>query len=467
VLLAAAVRLPTLGQQSFWLDEGYTEHLVRMSLGGMLSTIPNTESTPPLYYVLAWGWTRVFGYSEAGLRSLSALAGILTVPVVYAAATRLASRRAGAIAGFLVALAPVLVWFSQEARAYALATLLSSITLLCLIRFLGDRDPRWLAGWAVSAGLGLATHYFVAFVVAPELGWLLWHHRRDRRVLLAVAFVAVVAGALVPLALAQRGTGHVDYISQGSLGRRLLQVPKQFLIGYASPGQVITGVAAALLVLAACAGALVSQRVERSSVLLPLTVGLTAVLLPVVLALVSVDFLNTRNLLPALPPLLIVVAIGVAALERWPLAFALGAVFLVVVVLVDTHARFQRDNWDAASRAIGPASTQPRALVVSPGSGLIPLDAYQARLRRLTGDAAVSELDVIGLASHATGTGIGAPPRPRGPLPVPAGFRLIRATYGDTYTVLHYRAPSPITVTAAGLAASRLEPGSPAVLVQP
>jgi mannosyltransferase len=435
-----------------------------MSLGGMLSTIPKTESTPPLYYVLAWGWARVFGASEFGLRSLSALAGILTVPVVYATAIRLAGRKAGVIAGFLVALSPVLVWFSQEARAYALATLLSSITLLCVIGFLDDRDPRWLAGWAFSAGAGLATHYFVAFVVAPELGWLLWSSRRDRGVIAASAVVAIVAAALVPLALAQRGTGHVDYISHGSLGTRLVQVPKQFLIGYASPGQAVTGTIAALLVVAACAGAVVAR---RANVLLPLTVGLAGVLVPVALALLGVDFVNTRNLLPALPPLLIVVAIGFAELEPWPLAFALGLVFLAVVVLVDADARYQRDNWRAVSRALRPAAAVPRALVVSPGSGLIPLEAYQRRLRRLAGSAGVSELDVIGIAPHATGAGVGAPPRPRGPLPVPPGFRLVRSTYGDTYSVLRFRAPTPVTVSATSLGPSRLEPGPYVALVQP
>ncbi|HYZ82061.1 MAG TPA: glycosyltransferase family 39 protein, partial [Solirubrobacteraceae bacterium] len=111
-LLAALARLPTLGQQSYWLDEGYTVRLLRMSFSGMLHAIPRTESTPPLYYALAWGWTRIFGDAESGLRSLSALAGIATAPVAWAIARRLAGPRAAAIAGLLVAVSPLLVWFS-------------------------------------------------------------------------------------------------------------------------------------------------------------------------------------------------------------------------------------------------------------------------------------------------------------------------------------------------------------------
>src|ERR671917_1982807 len=86
VVAGALLRFVTLGDQSYWGDEGVTVALVRMSFGDMLDTIPRSESTPPLYYVLAWVWTRALGSSEEwGLRSLSALAGTATIPVLYVA----------------------------------------------------------------------------------------------------------------------------------------------------------------------------------------------------------------------------------------------------------------------------------------------------------------------------------------------------------------------------------------------
>jgi len=102
-VVAAVLRFTRLGYQGFWFDEGNTALLVHFSPGKMLGLIPQTESTPPLYYCLAWVWARIFGYGEAGLRSLSALAGVLTVPVMYAAAAKLISRRAGLIAAALAA----------------------------------------------------------------------------------------------------------------------------------------------------------------------------------------------------------------------------------------------------------------------------------------------------------------------------------------------------------------------------
>ena len=82
VSAGAAVRFATLDLQSFWLDEGVTVgRLLRNDFGGMLGQVPASEQTPPLYYVLAWLWTRPFGTGEGGVRSLSALLGTATIPL--------------------------------------------------------------------------------------------------------------------------------------------------------------------------------------------------------------------------------------------------------------------------------------------------------------------------------------------------------------------------------------------------
>jgi 4-amino-4-deoxy-L-arabinose transferase-like glycosyltransferase len=459
-LLAAVARLPTLGQQSYWLDEGYTVRLLRMSFSGMLHAIPKTESTPPLYYAAAWVWTRIFGDMEFGLRSLSALAGIATVPVAWAIARRVGGSRAAAIAGLLVAVSPLLVWFSQEARSYALATLLATVSVLCVAEWIQDRRGAWLAGWALSAALGLATHYFMAFIVAGEVV-LLWRAgpRPDRRLAGAVALVAVVALALVPLALAQRGTGHADYIAQGPLGTRLLQVPKQLLLGYASPGQVITASLAAAAVLVGAVWPLAVDAGVRARARIPLLVGGAGVVVPVALAVVGIDFLDTRNLLPTLPALYVAAAVGFAAPRGWPrggvLALALATISVVVLVLVDVTPRFQRDNWRGAESALGVARG-PRVIVVTPASGVIPLQAYLPRAGALGAPTAVRELDVIAIPPQTTGNGMAVPPRLAAPLPVPAGFRLQRAVYTRTYSALRYVAAEPVAVTPASVAPDHL-----------
>src|SRR6266540_7196885 len=119
VLAAALLRFSDLGARSFWRDEGATVELVRRSFVSMLRALPGSEGTPPLYYVLIWPWSRVFGSDEVGLRSFSALVGTATVLVVYAIAAELVSNRAALVVAGLSAVSPLLVWHSQDARSYA------------------------------------------------------------------------------------------------------------------------------------------------------------------------------------------------------------------------------------------------------------------------------------------------------------------------------------------------------------
>src|SRR4051812_46831077 len=197
VALGAALRFSTLGLQSYWYDEAVTVGIVRMDFGGMVSAVYHHESTPPLYYVLAWMWCKAFGTGEVGLRSLSAVFGTASIPVFYAAARELVSREVGLAVAVLAAFNPLLVWYSQEGRAYALLALLGGLSLLFFARALQKGKGRALAWWALFSGLALLTHYFAVFLVAPEAAWLVWR-RRDRAVAAGVAAVVAVAGGPPP-----------------------------------------------------------------------------------------------------------------------------------------------------------------------------------------------------------------------------------------------------------------------------
>src|SRR3954470_22366343 len=89
----ALLRFLTLDVQSYWLDEVATVNILHKGFGDMFSAVASGESTPPLYYVLAWVWAKLFGTGEVGLRSLSALFGTAAVPVAYLAGARLVTRR--------------------------------------------------------------------------------------------------------------------------------------------------------------------------------------------------------------------------------------------------------------------------------------------------------------------------------------------------------------------------------------
>jgi uncharacterized membrane protein len=367
---AAALRFATLGVQSYHHDEIVTAgRVLRSSFWHAMDAVGFSESAPPLYYVLAWLWAQVAGTDEVGLRSFSALAGVATVPVVFLIGAELRGRATGIVAAALVAVNPMLVWYSQEARAYALLALLSSLSLLYFVRGLEHGRRRDLTAWGLLSGLALATHYFAAFPIAIEAAWLLYRRRREAA--RGAAVLAAFVLALVPLAVHQMSYGHTEWIANFTLGHRLWEMGVTFTVG--EIGDIIARPERPLLALVPVIAIAISLgllavrggRDERRAIRPMLAVVAATVGIPLVLALLdpSKDYVLARNLLPALLPLLVVVAIGLTLRRAGAIVAAvLVAYSLGFSVWASLSPALQRPDWDAVASALGEAST-PRAMV--------------------------------------------------------------------------------------------------------
>jgi mannosyltransferase len=409
--LAAVLRFYGIGHQGFWFDEANTAQLVQFSPGKMLGLIPQSESTPPLYYCVAWVWARVFGHSEAGLRSLSAVAGVLVVPVAYATAAKLIGRHAGLIAAALTACSPLLIWYSQEARSYSMLVLLTALSLLAFVHARDAPTPRLLALWVIASGLALATHYFAVMAVAPEAAWLLVEHRRAPAVRVALAIVAVCGLALIPLAISQNGTGHDSWIASAPLGARLRQLVPQFLVGTGAPvRKALRDAAIALAIIALGLLALQGRSPERSGAAVAGGLALAGIVLSLVAIVVGFDDLITRNLIELWLPAALVITAGLAG-GRAPrvglaVAAALCAIGVTATIGIAADRNLQRPDWRYVARLLGPvpttaASGSPgRAILIQHYRTLLPLSLYLPGLRVLPGRGArVDELDVIAMSS--------------------------------------------------------------------
>ncbi|MGZ5336555.1 MAG: glycosyltransferase family 39 protein [Solirubrobacterales bacterium] len=387
-LFAAALRFSTLDLQSYAYDEVFTaDRVLHPGIVDTLRTVRETESTPPLYYVLAWLWSKPFGTGEVGLRSLSALLGTALVPVVYAAGAALSTRRIGLVAALLVAVSPAFVWYSQQARSYILLALLIAAGLVFFARALEGGGGRPLACWSAASGLALASHYFAAFIVVPEALWLLLVLGRGRAAWLATAAVGAVGLALLPLAADQQSAGHADYIADLALGKRLEQVPKLFFIG---PQGGYGALPAIVLAALAGAAALVLRRAEpdeRRAGAIWGALTAAAIVLPLLASAAGMDFVFARNLLPAFVPatLVLAAAAGSAVAGRAGLAAAaaLAAFSLACVVKTDLDPNWQRTDWRWAAEEIGPAprligSPVGQRVIVVNSLGEVPLPHYMS-----------------------------------------------------------------------------------------
>jgi mannosyltransferase len=475
------LRLSTLDLQSFWYDEAFTPvHVLHTGLLATLRGVVHTENTPPLWYLIAWADVRLFGDGEVALRLPSALAGIATVPVAWAIAERLSGRRAALVAAALIAVGPLFVWYSQEARAYALFALTAGLAMLCFVRALERPSGRRLAAFAVCGALALLSHYFAVFLLAPMATVLLvqaWHGTQPagarRATVLAVAAVAAVGLALVPLISAQGGHG-AQWIERWPLGERLEAIPQYYLTG--ASGAPLGHRIELLLALPLAAGlgvwlwrvlsvppAKLSAGAQREKRGMALCVLLAAagVLIPLVLALAGADYLAPRNLIGAMLPVTIALAIALASQEAGRVGLALAALaaaaMLAVVIDVDLSPRLQRGNWRELAHVLrmGPGD---RA-ITTVELGAAPLEYYlpQLRLRNLPRGALarLSQIDETGYEPLRAGAG----------RPPAGGFRLTGRRNVDGLIAYRFVAAPARTVSEAELRRHVITLAHPEVLV--
>jgi hypothetical protein len=462
-LLAALLRFYGIGHQGYWFDEGNTVLLIHLSPGKMFGLLPQTESTPPLYYCVAWVWARIFGFGEAGLRSLSALIGVLVVPVSYLLAAKLISRRAGLIAAALTACNPYLIWYSQEARSYELLVLLSALVLLAFAYVRETPTPRLVAAWVIASALALATHYYALLVVVPTGVLLLAAHWRRRPVQIGMVVLAVCGLALLPLAISQNQTGHASWISPIPLGPRLGQIIPQFLVGYGAPGlTALERVAEALALVALALLALRSGVAERRGALLAGGIALVGLIINLILVGGGIDDLITRNVIALWVPAAVCVAGGLAAARARvagiAVTVALCGIGLFAVGAVAFNRNYQRPDWRGVAHVLGarPATLGGRVILVQHYRTLLPLSLDMPGLKfwrsRHPRPVATTELDVVSIAAPRVplcwwGSACNLTPSTmQSSYPLP-GFRELWVRHIYQFTVMRLVASRPVTLT--------------------
>ena len=351
----------------------------------------------------------------------------------------------------LVAVHPLLVYYSQEARGYAAVALACAVGFMCFLDAVDGR--RGALGWAVASAVALGCHYFAIFPVAIEAAILF--ARRGRAALPAVAGVGLVGAGLLPLVLRQLGGDHGENVTGGAgLAGRVKDAAAAWVVGERGPAiDGLEWVAGALLVAGVVVllvaggsdrprdgrqrGGLGDGRraaAPRRAALLPATVGGGGAALMVLVALLGADYLNNRNTIAVLVIVLAIPALGFA-LGR--LGAALGvaacAALLVATVGALTDPAHAREDWRGAARAL----RDTPAVVVAPPFNATPMQWYAPGLRP-TDAAAVSELAVV------------VPDPERDPLaagaldvaPAP-GFSPAGTEERGRLLIARYRAPAP------------------------
>jgi mannosyltransferase len=188
VVLALLLRLVGM-TESLWLDELWSIRIILDNRDPFRVLLRDIH--PPLYSVFMFAWIRLFGDAEWSIRLPSLICGMLSLPLSYIIADRCIGRRTAVLSTFLLAASPVHIWYSHEARPYAV---LLFLVLVAVFAYLELRDapanPGWTAVYALTLLVaGLAN--FLMAALAPLLGALALADRGPPRLRLTILSLVV------------------------------------------------------------------------------------------------------------------------------------------------------------------------------------------------------------------------------------------------------------------------------------
>jgi len=255
ILVAFFLRLHYLDVQSLWYDEGVTARVSQLGVSELAHWTAD-DIQPPLYYLLLGGWLRPFqpwpGNIAWLMRFFSAAFGLLLVPLLGLMGRKLWNDCAGLLTAFVVAISPLMVYYSQEARMYAMLIFLVTLAAWWVVMLLekssrkgaktqkGDERKRlrYLALYALTGLAAMYTHYFAGFaLLALALYWAhVWiRESRNPRALggFALANGVILLGYLpwLPAMLRRFRMDSSYWSGRLKMGEALMHIVNNFTLG--------------------------------------------------------------------------------------------------------------------------------------------------------------------------------------------------------------------------------------------
>jgi mannosyltransferase len=396
LLIAFLLRIAYLNAQSLWWDEAFSVTVSSMDLRSLLTAVLDDRVHPPLYYLLLRLWLPL-GQSEFAVRALSAFAGVLAVASMFPMAAIVGGKRLGLISAFLLAISPMHIWYSQEARMYSLAVCLTLLANYFFVRLLkSDLRANWL-GYGTTTVLALYAHYLTFFVILAQMTYLTFTRQRHRALLRKWLSSMLIVGLLfVPWLTAVFLTGGFYQASiswiRSAVPQDLFWTIYDFGLGSTSdPGTLLNTLAAVLLaaILAFVSAQLILGKIpsrERN----PLWFIWLWLFLPLIFVfLISLDWplpqkrsiYMDRFLILSLPAFLILISYGITLVfDRRRLLGSITALALLAPVATSVYSQFadptfHRDNWRQAITDIKSNARSRDLLLVRPHD-YVPLYYY-------------------------------------------------------------------------------------------
>jgi mannosyltransferase len=408
LVIGTVLRVYDLGGESFYFDEAYSVWAARHSVSWLLA-VSTQRIFPPLYYLLLHFWLWL-GESEFAVRLLSVALGLLSIVVIYALAKHLFDTRVGLLSAWLLAISPLHIWFSQEARMYMLVftlNLCSASFLLLVVRQV--RRWQWVA-YVLTTALAMSTHYFTLFLALFENAYVLYLLLRRRLprgfwqhwVLsqMAIALLSAIGLAGIFSDESNYWWGLLDSLHGPATWRDLVSTVLKFSLGPLVGGRMAYVVALSLFGFCALwalfgfraapetpplARRLPAARLMWRRLSLAWDDGLVFTLLYLVVPIGAIfmvsqfrSFWVLRYLFPFLPPYCILASRGLARMpgRAVPALVAAGIVLASLWPIADMYRFQQKEDWRGAVQYIGAREQSGDVLLMVDEDLWLPFEHY-------------------------------------------------------------------------------------------
>ncbi len=217
-VLALLLGVATLGSKPLWYDETYDAYLVGRPWRELLHVASRGEPAQALYLVLLKPWSELVGTSDATLRIPSVIFAAAAAAAVTVLGRELLGRRAGLVAGLLLATNGFVVAWSQQARTYAFAVLAVTVTSLLFVQARRAGSTRRWVAYGVAAGLAPWCHFYVAIVVVAQALTLLQRPRPSRRPVGIAGSIALLGWLPLAVYVVDGTRENVEWIPSPTMG---------------------------------------------------------------------------------------------------------------------------------------------------------------------------------------------------------------------------------------------------------
>ncbi|MDO8638490.1 MAG: glycosyltransferase family 39 protein [Candidatus Daviesbacteria bacterium] len=405
LIVGLILRVITLNQ-SLWLDEAINVVNARsLDLMTFLIKYPIGDFHPPGYFLILWLWGHLFGFSEVSVRIPSLIFGVGTIWLIFLLGKELFNKKIGIIAALLLAVAPLHIFYSQEARMYSLATFAVVASNYFFIRFLKNQKYSQI-GFILSSILVVYSDYLAYLIFPAQFLYLLFNHK-DKLVDYLKTFLGIILSLTIwlpffyqqllnGLKTANLVPGWAEVVGGANLKNLGLIFAKTILGRVSFDDKILYGViisALGLLYGGIIVSALrkINDQVNKF-VADAIKLLLFLIILPLILATVTSFFmpvLSYFRMLFILPAFYLLVAVGI---EDLPKKFKAPTIIILVLISLSflyfyyTNLKFQREDWRGAVSAIESLVQKDHGVIIFESNGnLAPFEYYSSGQKWLGG----------------------------------------------------------------------------------